>query len=187
MKEHTSSWSCGTKTAAWARTDYCTVRKIVPVTVVEPDVPVMAIVYCPDVVPELPPPMPVPLPDPPHADTPPAIRTARTANSIRFRHKRRRKGTNQRTTQVNTGAAVVDQRIHGPGGSTSFAELAAVVVNVNVELTALNSRRFTEAGVSVTVGKSCAPAGLAVIAAVRATVPRKPFIGVTVMAEVLDD
>lgn len=140
---------------------------------VEPDVPVTVIVYWPNVVPGSPPPPPVPPPDPPHAATPPVMKIARAASTTRFRHRRRR-GTNQKAKQASTGAVAAGQRIHGSGGSTIFAELGSVVVNVNVEVAVLNCRRLTEAGEKLIVGKSCAPAGLAEITAVKATVPTNP-------------
>ena len=108
------------------------------------------------------------------------MKIARATAIIRFRHERRRRGTSQSTKQASTGAAAVDQRIHDPGGSTTFAELAAVVAKVNVEFAALKSTRFTEACVKIGVGWSCAPAGLAVTLALNATVPTKPLIGVVV-------
>jgi hypothetical protein len=114
------------------------------------------------------------------------MKIASAATIIRFRHKRRRKGTSQSTKQASTGAAAVDQRIHDPGGSTIFAELAAVVVTVNVEFAALKSTRFSEVCMKLSVGRSCAPAGLAVTVALNATVPTKPLVGVTVTAVALD-
>jgi hypothetical protein len=59
-----------------------------------------------------------------------------------------------------------------------------VVVTVSVDMAWFGPCRFTdEVGAKLRVGGYCAPAGLAVTAAVRATVPTKPFVGVKVTVE----
>ena len=64
--------------------------------------------------------------------------------------------------------------------------LGAVVVMVSVAVPAVVP--VMETGLvepKLRVGRSCAPDGLVVTVAVRATLPVKPLLGVTVMVDVL--
>ena len=113
------------------------------------------------------------------------MKTARAASRVTLRQTLRRRGTSHKIKQASTGAPADVQRIHEPVGATTFA-VAAVVVKVSVEFAVLSPERFTEGGMKLIVGKSCAPAGLPVIAALRATVPTKPLVVAMVMTELLE-
>jgi hypothetical protein len=81
---------------------------------------------------------------------------------------------------------VVYQRITGRAGYASAPLVAAVVEMVSVAVPALALAMVTGlVEPKLNVGRSCAPAGLAVTAAVRDTLPAKPPLGVTVTVEVL--
>ena len=64
-------------------------------------------------------------------------------------------------------------------------DVAAVVLTVSVAVPAPAAVMLTGVALKLKVGRSVAPKGLVAIAAVRATLPVKPPLGVTVMVAVL--
>jgi hypothetical protein len=64
-------------------------------------------------------------------------------------------------------------------------DVAAVVLIVSVDVPAPAAVMLTGVALKLKVGRSVAPEGLVAIAAVRATLPVKPPLGVTVMVVVL--
>src|SRR5215469_3132625 len=132
-----------------------------------------------------PPPPPPPVePPPPQEATAPSVRAIAIIPSSAFQPCLR-PGTRITRRQASTLPA----RYHGirapPGGFMPAVE-AAVVAMVIVAVAALVPPMFTGVVLpKLTVGRYCAPCGLDVTAAVRATEPVNPPPGVTVMVEVL--
>ena len=166
---------------------YSTVNCTVPVSVIEPDIPVTVITYTPAVVPALitlghamPPPLP------PHAATPLTNATSTPAIPIIVRQLRRRPG--MPISEMHASAA--PPKYHGalrcgvalpvhPGEELAVVEIVSVAVPAVVPL--------IETGLVVpklSVGGKTAFAGLEVMAAVSAMLPVKPFAGVSVTVDV---
>ncbi len=76
------------------------------------------------------------------------------------------------------------QRTSGRKGYARAPLLGAVVEMLRVAVAA-EPLTVTALGLKLNVGRSCAPAGLEVTAAVSVTLPVKPPIGVTIIVEVL--
>jgi len=119
----------------------------------------------------------------------PALIPARsTIIPKKLRHLRRL-GTPNRIRQARAAPPVA---YHGPPrrdigrcGKTSAAALEAVVAIVSVAVTAdVPLMETGEVVPKLKVGRSCAPVGLLVIAAVKTTLPVNPLLGVRVIVEV---
>jgi hypothetical protein len=128
----------------------------------------------------------VPVLDPPplHAMASPAKAPIRTTPTI-LSQLRRRIGMKKKTRHAIAALPTAIQRFEGCGGSVSAPVVGAVVEIVSVAVPAL-ALEITTGLVEpkLTVGGSVAPAGLAVICAVKATDPVNPPVGVTVIFDV---
>ena len=101
------------------------------------------------------------------------------------RQLRRRAGMPTRRMQARTAPLPVYQRVPGRSGHVSALELDAEVDTASVAVPAVAPVMLTGlVEPKLRVGVSCAPLGLEVMAAVRATLPVKPPLGVTVIVEV---
>jgi hypothetical protein len=116
----------------------------------------------------------------------PVVRNTRNANMpSRMRKRRRRAGMPKRRRQASA-APPWYQRMPGSAGRVRLEVVGAVVVIVSVAVPAVVP--VMETGLvepKLRVGRSCAPEGLEARVAVRATLPVKPLLGVTVTATVL--
>jgi hypothetical protein len=102
------------------------------------------------------------------------------------RQRRRRTGMPMNNKQARVAPPAAYQGAPLDLGRAKAAVVAAVVVTVKVPVPAEASVMLT--GVvapKLKVGRSVAPAGLVAIAAVRATLPVRPPLGVTVIVAVL--
>lgn len=164
---------------ALPRNGYCTVNVIVPtVAVVEPEVPVTVMVYCPAVVPGVPPP-PVFPPLPPQ---PIAPNEAKSTNSpIMASQLRRLLGTPKKNNSASAVPPADGQNIFFIWFS---AVVGAVVFTVNVEFCdPPPAVKVTGFGEKLHVGGKLPPTIAVVTAQVRFTVPVNPFSGaITIVA-----
>ena len=127
----------------------------------------------------------LPDPLPPHESTP-QVRATRSASMTNKERQRRRAGMNRNNKPASSAPPVA---CHGGRLPPEFAalhppELAAVVVTVSVAVPFAVPVMLT--GVvdpKLNVGSETALAGLVASTAVRATLPVKPLLGVTVIAE----
>ena len=125
---------------------------------------------------------------PPPQESTPQVRATRSASMTNMERQRRLAGMNRNNTPASSAPPVA---CHGGRLPPEFAalhppELAAVVVTVSVAVPLAVPVMLT--GVvdpKLKVGKETALAGLVASTAVRATLPVKPLLGVTVMFEVL--
>jgi hypothetical protein len=127
----------------------------------------------------------VPPPDPPlHAMASPAKTAIRTTLTL-LSQLRRRTGMKKKTRQAMTAPPAPIHLLEGCGGSASAPVVGAVVEIVSVAVPAL-ALEITTGLVEpkLSVGRSFAPVGLAVICAVKATEPVNPPVGVTVIFDV---
>src|ERR1700686_2256230 len=126
-------------------------------------------------------------PPPPHASKPPARIARKTSRPSLVRLLRPRTGMPM--PKSRTKAKVVPpaayQRTPGRAGYARAPLVAAVVEMVRVAVPALPVIITGLVEPKLNVGRSLAPVGMNVIAAVRATLPVKPPLGVTVIVEVL--
>ena len=160
---------------------YSTFSVTVPLAVAVPEVPVTVMMYVPGVVGEIIKPQFFALPQP---ETPADKPTARSV-SASHAPQRRRRGT---AMSKITARAAPPGTAHGVLRSPALLNsqpTPAVVAMVNVAVPALKPVMFT--GVvepKLNVGAFTAPLGSEVSAAVSATLPVNPPVGVTVMVDV---
>lgn len=131
------------------------------------------------------PPLPIP-PPPPHASTPPVSPTSSAIIPSMVCQLRRLAGMPMRRMQPRAAPPSVYQGNPRCTGMANDALLAAVVETVRVAVPELAPVILTGAvEPKLKVGRYSAPVGLDVSAAVSVTLPVKPPLGVTVIAEVL--
>lgn len=129
---------------------------------------------------------PPPPPPPPPQLMRPVVRNVRNANMPSSVRKRRRRAGMPKRRRQASAAPPWYQRMPGSAGWAKAVVLGAVVVMVRVAVPAVVP--VMETGLvepKLRVGRSCAPEGLEARVAVRATLPVKPLLGVTVTATVL--
>ena len=141
-------------------------------------------VYLPAVVPGLP--AIVTVLGPPHAVRPPAPIRKNIGRLSIVRQLRLRRGITRTSTQARVAPATLYPARLGCLGTTSALDIGAVVENVSVAVSAVAPVILTGVvELKLNVGGSWAPVGLDVTAAVSATLPVNPPLGVTVMVDVL--
>ena len=133
----------------------------------------------------LPPPLP-PLP-PPHPIAPPVREASKTSRPSIVRSLRRRAGIPKNRRQANTAPPEIARTL-GRSGAVRAPVVGAVLEMVRVAVTAEAPVIFTGfVEPKLNPGRSCAPVGLEVIAALSDTLPVKPPLGVTVMVAVFPE